>query len=160
MPKRLLLFVLSVLLASSLLASSTAAYPRGNSTGQRSHASSTKTSSSKTVHVRTYTRKDGTVVQGYDRSAPGTKTTKTTTPRSSSSTAASTERDWRVRIKRSAAAKDEFERETGYPHGRKGYVVDHIKALACGGADSPSNMQWQTVADAKLKDKTERAGCK
>jgi hypothetical protein len=27
----------------------------------------------------------------------------------------------------------------------------------CGGADAPSNMQWQTVADAKAKDKTERA---
>jgi hypothetical protein len=60
------------------------------------------------------------------------------------------------RIKRSAAAKAEFERESGYPHGRKGYVVDHITPLASGGADAPSNMQWQTEADAKAKDKTER----
>lgn len=62
--------------------------------------------------------------------------------------------------RRSAAAKDEFLRETGYPHGRKGYVVDHIVPLACGGADAPSNMQWQTKAEAKAKDKTERIGCK
>jgi len=32
--------------------------------------------------------------------------------------------------------------------------------LACGGADSPSNMEWQTVADAKAKDKWERIGCR
>src|SRR5713226_744500 len=64
------------------------------------------------------------------------------------------------RIKRSAAAKDQFMRESGYPHGRKGYVVDHKIALACGGADSPSNMQWQTKADAKAKDKWERNGCR
>jgi hypothetical protein len=75
-------------------------------------------------------------------------------------TAAPSERDSRGRIKRSAAAKDAFERETGYSHGRKGYVVDHIVPLACGGTDAPSNMQWQTEADAKGKDKTERIGCK
>jgi len=64
------------------------------------------------------------------------------------------------RIKRSAAAKTEFERETGYPHGRKGYVVDHIVPLTCGGADAPANMQWQTKEEGKAKDKTERIGCK
>ncbi len=150
MPKRFLRFFLSVVL---LLGSSALAYPRGGSTGSHSHSSSTKSSSSKkTVHVRSYTRKDGTVVRAHDRSAPGTKTTKTTTPKASYSS--------HERIKRSAAAKDKFERETGYPHGRKGYVVDHIVPLACGGADAPSNMQWQTVADAKAKDKTERIGCK
>ena len=41
-----------------------------------------------------------------------------------------------------------------------GYIVDHIKALACGGADTPANMQWQTVEAAKAKDKWERKGCK
>jgi hypothetical protein len=38
-------------------------------------------------------------------------------------------------------------------------VVDHIQPLACGGADAPSNMQWQTKAEGKAKDKWERAGC-
>lgn len=42
----------------------------------------------------------------------------------------------------------------------KGYVVDHIVPLACGGADNPFNMQWQTIADGKAKDKTERKNCK
>ena len=41
-----------------------------------------------------------------------------------------------------------------------GYVVDHIIPLACGGLDHPSNMQWQTAADAKEKDRWERRGCK
>jgi hypothetical protein len=26
-----------------------------------------------------------------------------------------------------------------------GYVIDHIKPLACGGIDAPDNMQWQTI---------------
>jgi hypothetical protein len=44
---------------------------------------------------------------------------------------------------------------TGYPHGRPGYVVDHVKPLKRGGSDSPSNMQWQTKQAAKAKDKWE-----
>jgi hypothetical protein len=38
-------------------------------------------------------------------------------------------------------------------------VKDHIKPLACGRADLPENMQWQTAADAKAKDKVERQQC-
>lgn len=40
-----------------------------------------------------------------------------------------------------------------------GYIIDHVVALACGGIDDPVNMQWQTKADAKAKDKWERKGC-
>jgi len=40
-----------------------------------------------------------------------------------------------------------------------GYVIDHVKPLACGGADAPGNMQWQTTADAKAKDAVERRTC-
>lgn len=40
-----------------------------------------------------------------------------------------------------------------------GYIIDHIKALACGGADDPANMQWQTRGDAKAKDKWELKEC-
>lgn len=49
---------------------------------------------------------------------------------------------------------------TGKPFGAcPGYIVDHVKALACGGADDPSNMQWQTVADSCAKDRVELAVC-
>jgi hypothetical protein len=34
-------------------------------------------------------------------------------------------------------------------------VIDHIKALKRGGADDPTNMQWQTVSDARAKDRVE-----
>lgn len=68
-------------------------------------------------------------------------------------------RAYHSRIHRSERAKRAFERMTGYPHGRPGYIVDHVVPLACGGPDAPSNMQWQTKADAKAKDKWERKGC-
>lgn len=48
----------------------------------------------------------------------------------------------------------------GNNHGAcPGYVIDHITALACGGNDAPSNMQWQTVKAGRAKDKWERKGC-
>ena len=64
-------------------------------------------------------------------------------------------RDSHGRIKRSAKAKHEFMRVTGYPHGRPGYIIDHIIPLKEGGADAPSNMQWQTIEEAKAKDRWE-----
>lgn len=36
-----------------------------------------------------------------------------------------------------------------------GYVIDHVTPLKRGGADAPTNMQWQTTAEAKAKDKWE-----
>lgn len=62
---------------------------------------------------------------------------------------------------RSATQKHKFEVSQGYPQGRKGYWVDHICPLGCGGYDTPSNMQYQTIKEAKEKDKWERTakGC-
>lgn len=64
-------------------------------------------------------------------------------------------RDAKGKIIRSQAAKNEFKRQSGYPKGRPGYVIDHIKPLKKGGCDCPENMQWQTVAEAKAKDRWE-----
>jgi len=61
---------------------------------------------------------------------------------------------------RSERAKEQFERQTGHPHGWAGHVVDHVVPLSEGGADAPSNMQWQTVEEAKAKDKVECGGKK
>lgn len=50
--------------------------------------------------------------------------------------------------------------ETGATKGScKGYIIDHVVPLCAGGADHPSNMQWQTVEDAKAKDREERKMC-
>jgi hypothetical protein len=88
------------------------------------------------------------------------KSTASTPKRQPSRKAAVTvARDDKGRIQRSDAARHAFARQTGFPNGRPGYVIDHIVPLACGGADAPSNMQWQTIAAAKAKDKTERRGC-
>lgn len=40
-----------------------------------------------------------------------------------------------------------------------GYVIDHVVPLACGGPDSPGNLQWQTTTEARAKDRWERKGC-
>ena len=70
-------------------------------------------------------------------------------------------RDARGRIARSGEAKDQFRKShpcpaTGKRYGAcPGYVIDHIHALKHGGADAPYNMQWQTRAAAKAKDKWE-----
>lgn len=66
---------------------------------------------------------------------------------------------------RSGVAKRAFAREVACPatglHALPcpGYVVDHVVPLACGGADAPPNMQWQTVPEARAKDRWERSGC-
>jgi hypothetical protein len=70
-----------------------------------------------------------------------------------------------ARTKRSQSAKVEFKAEhpcpaTGARKGPcKGYVIDHVNPLACGGPDTAANMQWQTVAEGKAKDKWERKAC-
>lgn len=67
---------------------------------------------------------------------------------------------------RSHQAIAEFKREQPCPaNGNKrgpcpGYVIDHIKPLCASGEDHPSNMQWQTLADSKIKDKEEWKLCR
>lgn len=153
-------------------------YSQHHSSGSHSssHHSSSKTAKDKPVHVKGYYRKDGTYVAPYDRSAPGTASTSTSSTGVVSASHpyrknyladgytlhSSVQRDKHGRIKRSKAARAGFERQspcpsTGKTSGRcPGYVVDHVNPLECGGADAPSNMQWQTIADGKAKDKTER----
>lgn|SRR5262249_6960610 len=110
--------------------------------------------------------------QKTSRSSSHSSRSSSTRPRSSSSKPRNTstgsrkssirkkstvaKRDSNGRIKRSSSARADFMRRTGYPKGRKGYVVDHIVPLECGGPDVPSNMQWQTVAEGKIKDRSER----
>jgi hypothetical protein len=165
---------LTLLFALCLFVPSISAQKGGRGGGKSSSSkSSSKTSSKseKTVHVRGYTKKDGTVVAPYDRAAPGSKTDAYPASTSSSSTSSRlTDRGWcdtcprdkHGRIKRSKEATRAFERiqpcpSTGLTSGKcPGYVIDHVIPLANGGADDPSNMQWQTKEAAKAKDKIER----
>jgi len=79
----------------------------------------------------------------------------------SSRAAAGVPRDSSGRIKRDPHQRAAFMKSNQCPStGRRsgacpGYVVDHVQPLKRGGADRPSNMQWQTKEAAKQKDKTE-----
>ena len=70
-----------------------------------------------------------------------------------------------ARTKRSQSAKVEFKLANPCPANGAtkgpcaGYVIDHMWPLACGGEDHPRNMQWQTIAEGKEKDKWERKVC-
>jgi hypothetical protein len=78
-----------------------------------------------------------------------------------SHTAPGVPRDSHGHIKRSEQAKDQFKKSHPCPSTGKssgacpGYVIDHKQALKHGGADAPYNMQWQTEAEAKQKDRWE-----
>ena len=70
-------------------------------------------------------------------------------------------RDAHGKIARSPQALQQFKKShpcpgTGKTYGScPGYVVDHVIPLKRGGADAPSNMQWQTKEEAKRKDRWE-----
>ena len=105
-----------------------------------------RTSRSRSTPTRTTTRSTHTAKPKVRRSTP--KCT-------------SCARDSKGRIARSATARHAFQKShpcpsTGKTSGAcKGYVIDHVVPLKRGGADSPGNMQWQTTAAAKAKDKIE-----
>ncbi len=165
--------------------SSIGGYSGGSHSSSGHSSSSLGHSSAGTVHVHGYTRKDGTLVAPYTRSAPhdhvatpssssaaavkGSPAAHVPTSAASHAALSSHEhgtvpgiaRDAHGRIERSAAARDAFMRShpcpsTGRASGAcPGYVVDHVVALKHGGADAPSNMEWQTIEAAKAKDRWE-----
>lgn len=64
---------------------------------------------------------------------------------------------------RSETAKSQFRHAHPCPGGPdkgstrrcRGHVIDHVCSLANCGLDSPVNMQWQTSAESKAKDRVE-----
>jgi hypothetical protein len=156
--KRLLIAILTACLLAA-----TPAFPLA----KRSYSTSRRTNSSKgerkkTVHVKSYKKKDGTYVRAHERRVKNasSSTKKIRIPKAMKSRSAI--RDEKGRITRSEKARAAVMKSHPCPaNGRKsgpcpGYVVDHVRPLANGGADTPSNMQWQTVSAAEAKDKWER----
>ena len=148
---RALLFALLISITPAFATRSSSSHSyRTRSHG--SHSYSTRSSSSRTRSSTGRSHRSGSAYSSHH-------TYSTRSPRTS---AYGVQRDSHGRIKRSAAAKNEFKRQHPCPStGRSsgacpGYVIDHVRALECGGPDTSSNMQWQTVADGKAKDKIER----
>jgi hypothetical protein len=123
-------------------------------TGSHTGSHSTSHTSSSATHVSSQHVASSTSTH-HDPSATST------THHSSHSSASSASRDSHHRTKRSTKEKDAFKRTHPCPSTGKtsgscpGYVIDHVQALKHGGADKASNMHWQTMADAKAKDKWE-----
>jgi hypothetical protein len=143
---------LAALLLAFTIATSPFSVARTSSSASSSSAPSTKTHSAKTVRIKA------------PKPANARKTSKAhkiSTARRPSNSCLTCVRDSQRRIKRSKAAKTAFHRSNPCPDSGKtsgpcsGYVIDHGVALKRGGADSPSNMQWQTEAEAKAKDRVE-----
>jgi hypothetical protein len=71
------------------------------------------------------------------------------------------QRNAKGKIQRSAKARADFKKYNPCPSTGKhsgacpGYVIDHVQPLKRGGRDAPDNMQWQSTAAAKAKDRTE-----
>ena len=68
-------------------------------------------------------------------------------------------------IKRSSSARTQFAKANTCPKTGKnklpcpGWIIDHVIPLCAGGADNPSNMQWQTLEASLAKDRGERTLC-
>jgi hypothetical protein len=138
--------IILLLLSSYAVARSSGHTARSSSGHSSYHARSYRSHTSASVHAH----------RAHASSTMRRHSRRTTAPH------VGVQRDRRGRIKRSSSERAAFLQQhpcpaTGKMSGRcPGYVVDHVKALECGGADSPSNMQWQTVAAGKAKDRTER----
>lgn len=69
-------------------------------------------------------------------------------------------------VKRDSKARAAFKQAhpcpaTGKARGAcPGCFVDHIRFLCAGGPDTADNMQWQTLAAAKAKDRLEAQECR
>lgn len=155
----------AIVLAAAVAASQPIAAKESASGSARSHASASYSSSSHGASRGaggSHRRAPQSVGAGHRETHASLKaaTSHSSGPHKSTY-AADAKRDPHGRIARSKRAKDDFKKQNPCPSTGKtrgscpGYVIDHVTPLKRGGADAPSNMQWQTTEAAKLKDRTE-----
>jgi len=151
-------WILIFIVSGYALATSKGRHPGSHSSSYRSHSYRPHSYSSHRAHTYTGSSPPRVSHRSY---RPSTQRRSTRTYSHSTRTSTYRHRS-HGRIRRSAAARNAFKHGHPCPStGRRsgacpGYIIDHVRPLECGGADAPSNMQWQTVAAAKTKDKTER----
>ena len=146
MPIKTVLMLLLLVFATPTFAKT---HSGGSHSGSHASHSSSRASSG---HTSSKAHSGSRTSRSSNRVSSGHRSTKA---------AAGVKRDSHGRIARSQKAKDQFKKShpcpaTGKSSGAcKGYVIDHVQALKHGGADAPSNMQWQTKEAAKQKDRWE-----
>jgi hypothetical protein len=57
------------------------------------------------------------------------------------------------RVIQSNSAHTDFMAQTGHPKGNPGFVINYKTPIATGGADTPDNMQWAILGDARKSEK-------
>ena len=138
------LLVSALALALACLAPSVAATGGGHSHSASAHSTSgSHSSGSSHSTTSSHSSKSHSTTGSHSKAAPGVH------------------RDSHGKIARDPRQTNAFKKQHPCPSTGKtsgscpGYVIDHITPLKRGGADSPSNMQWQTEGAAKQKDKWE-----
>ena len=58
------------------------------------------------------------------------------------------------KIFQASSEKAKFKKQSGFPHGRRGYVIDYIVPPKHGGAVKAYNMQWLPKSESKMKRKS------
>ncbi len=170
MKQRLVALILGVAVLFSQ-ADITSAKGGHSSSGRTSHITSSGSHSSYSHKSGSHSSHSSSKSSSHNKSSHSDGSTQhrsKSSVRSSSGThiggrqkATGVKRDKHGKIERSTKAKDSFRKNHPCPSTGKtsgacpGYVIDHITPLKKGGADSPANMQWQTVQGAKAKDKWE-----
>jgi hypothetical protein len=130
-------------LGRSSSGSHSSTHPATNSHTSSSHSASGSHSSGSHSGAKSHSSSTHSGTGSHSKSAPGIQ------------------RDSHGKIARDPRQTNAFKKQHPCPSTGKtsgscpGYVIDHIKPLKRGGADSPSNMQWQTEGAAKQKDKVE-----
>ena len=154
---RIALIALSTVFLSMFVAEAKGGRSGGRSSHSGGRTASSSRSSSRSARSASRSARSASSVRGTGTTTRGARIS----TRQGKSYCSSCARDSRGKIKRDREATRAFQKSHPCPStggtsgGCPGYIIDHVTALKRGGADAPSNMQWQTRAEAKAKDRVE-----